>query len=281
MKNTSQETRYTKHVKQESNPYPIMSQQPPSGYTQESCATDHGQDDHLMLPSLDGYFYQPHQQISPHDGYYAALQSGYSLSSQPNEYMDTDMSSLSSPLPFTHQVSSVSYSSQSSYGAMTYSSHSNVSMPYSSHGYTPHSEVSHESGQSMTYSSHSNVSRLLESMMPNSSTSVGGSSVSSGVGDSIGSDINVPDGAKLFVFHIPLSMTNIRMVELFQPYGTLRGVQIKSDEFGKNRGFGFVSYDSVESAERAIKALHGHQVSIELSVLCLWACSSIISLMSL
>ena len=282
MKNTSQETRYIKHVKQESNPYPNMSQQPPSGYTQESSATDHGQDDHLMLPSLDGrYAYQPHQQISPHDGYYAVLQSGYSHSSQPYEYMDTDMSSLLSPLPFTRQVSSVSYSSQSSYGAMTYSSHSNVSMSYSSHGYTPHSEVSHESGQSMTYSSHSNVSRLLESMMTNSSTSVGGSSVSSGVGDSIGSDINVPDGAKLFVFHIPLSMTNIRMVELFQPYGTLRGVQIKSDEFGKNRGFGFVSYDSVESAERAIKAIHGLQVSIELSVLCLWACSSIISLMPL
>ena len=227
-----------------------MSQQPPSGYTQESSATDQGQDDHLMLPSLDGYAYPPQQQVTPHDGYYATLQAGYSHTSQPYEYTDTDVSSLSSP--FTRQVSSVSYSS-----------HSNVSMPYSSHGYTPHSEVSHESGQSMTYSSHSNVSRLLESMMPNSSTSVGGSSGSSGVGDSIGSHINVPDGAKLFVFHIPLSMTNIEMLNLFQPYGTLRGVQIKSDKFGKNRGFGFVSYDSVESAERAIKALHGLQVSIE------------------
>ena len=266
MKNTSQETRYTKHVKQESNPYPIMSQQSPSGYTQESCATDHGQDDHLMLPSLDGYFYQPHQQISPHDGYYAALQSGYSLSSQPHDYMDTDMSSLSSPLPFTHQVSSVSYSSQSSYGAMTYSSHSNVSMPYSSHGYTPYSEVSHGSGQSMTYSSYSNVSSFLESMMTNSSTSVGGSSVSLGVGDSIGSDVNVPDGGKLFVFHIPQFMTNIGMLKLFQPYGTVLSVKIMAGKFGKGRGFGFVGYDSVESAERAIKALHGLQVSIELSV---------------
>ena len=40
-----------------------------------------------------------------------------------------------------------------------------------------------------------------------------------------------------------------------------------ADKFGKGRGFGFVGYDSVESAERAIKALHGLQVSIELSVM--------------
>ena len=228
-----------------------MSQQPS---LEESSATDHGQDDHLMLPS--GYACQPQQQISPHDGYYTTLQSTYSHSNQPYEYMDTDMSSLSSPLPITRQVSSVSYSS-----------HSNVSMPYSSQGYTPHSEVSHGSGQSMTYSSYSNVSRLLESMMTNSSTSVGGSSVSLGVGDSIGSDVNVPDGGKLFVFHIPQFMTNIGMLKLFQPYGTVLSVKIMADKFGKGRGFGFVGYDSVESAERAIKALHGLQVSIELSVM--------------
>jgi len=250
-----------------------MSQQPPSGYTQESSATDHGKDDDLMLPSLDGY-YQPQQQISPHDGYYAALQSGYSHSSQPYEYMDTDMSSLLSPLPFTRQVSSVSYSSRSSYGAMTYSSHSNVSMPYS----TPHSEVSHGSGQSMAYSSHSNASRLLESMMPNSSTSVGGSSVSLGVGDSIGSNVNVPDGGKLFVFHIPQFMTNIGLLKLFQPYGTVLSVKIMADKFGKGRGFGFVGFDSVESAEYAIKTLHGRQVSIELSVMYHRSCLSIILL---
>lgn len=256
-----------------------MSQQPSSGYTQESSATDHGHD-HLMLPpSLDGYSYQPQQLISPHDGYYAALQSGYSHSSQPYENMDT--SSLSSPLPFTHQVSSVSYSSHSSYGAMTYSSHSNVSMPYSSHGHTPHSEVSHGSGQSMTYSSYSNVSRLLESTIPNSSTSVGGSSVSLGVGDSIGSDVNVPDGGKLFVFHIPQFMTNIGLLKLFQPYGTVLSVKIMADKFGKGRGFGFVGFDSVESAEYAIKTLHGRQVSIELSVMYHRSCLSIIMLMPL
>ena len=104
-------------------------------------------------------------------------------------------------------------------------------------------------------------------MMTNSSTSVGGSSVSLGVGDSIGSDVNVPDGGKLFVFHIPQFMTNIGMLKLFQPYGTVLSVKIMADKFGKGRGFGFVGYDSVESAERAIKALHGLQVSIELSVM--------------
>ena len=249
-----------------------MSQQPPSGYTQESSATDQGQDDHLMLPSLDGYAYPPQQQVTPHDGYYATLQAGYSHTSQPYEYMDTDVSSLSSPLPLTRQVSSVSYSSHSNVRRVSYSS-------------APYSEASHE--YQSGHSSHSNVSTMLESMMPDSTT-IGGSSGSSEgyyehsrVGDSIGSDVNVPDGAKLFVFHIPLFMTNIKMLKLFQPYGTLRGVQIKSDESGKNRGFGFVSYDSVESAERAIKALHGHQVSIDLSVLCLRSYSSIISLMSL
>jgi hypothetical protein len=70
-----------------------------------------------------------------------------------------------------------------------------------------------------------------------------------------------PDGANLFIFHIPNNFTNIDMYHLFQPFGNLLSVRIMIEkETGRSRGFGFVSYDSPESAALAIKELNGYSV---------------------
>lgn len=70
-----------------------------------------------------------------------------------------------------------------------------------------------------------------------------------------------PDGANLFIFHIPNNFTNVDMYHLFQPYGNLLSVRIMIEkETGRSRGFGFVSYDSPESAALAIKELNGFTV---------------------
>lgn len=70
-----------------------------------------------------------------------------------------------------------------------------------------------------------------------------------------------PDGANLFVFHIPNDMTNADLLDLFKPHGNVLSVRIMTEEdTGRGRGFGFVSYDSAESAARAIHYLHGHQI---------------------
>lgn len=67
-----------------------------------------------------------------------------------------------------------------------------------------------------------------------------------------------PDGANLFIFHIPNHFTNLDMYKLFCTYGNLLSVRIMVEkDTGRSRGFGFVSYDNPESAATAIKELNG------------------------
>jgi hypothetical protein len=71
-----------------------------------------------------------------------------------------------------------------------------------------------------------------------------------------------PDGANLFIFHIPNHFTNLDMYQLFCPYGNLLSVRIMVEkDTGRSRGFGFVSYDSPDAAALAIKELNGFAVS--------------------
>jgi hypothetical protein len=72
-----------------------------------------------------------------------------------------------------------------------------------------------------------------------------------------------PEGANLFIFHIPNHFTNLDMWQLFCQYGTLLSVRIMVEkETGRSRGFGFVSYDSPDAAALAIKELNGFVVSL-------------------
>jgi hypothetical protein len=77
-----------------------------------------------------------------------------------------------------------------------------------------------------------------------------------------------PDGANLFIFHIPNHFTNLDMYQLFCPYGNLLSVRIMVEkDTGRSRGFGFVSYDSPDAAALAIKELNGFAVSKEFFVI--------------
>lgn len=70
-----------------------------------------------------------------------------------------------------------------------------------------------------------------------------------------------PDGANLFIFHIPNNFTNLDMYQLFCAFGSLLSVRIMVEkDTGRSRGFGFVSYDSPESAALAIKELNGYVI---------------------
>lgn len=70
-----------------------------------------------------------------------------------------------------------------------------------------------------------------------------------------------PDGANLFIFHIPNNFTNLDMYQLFYPYGHLLSVRIMVEkDTGRSRGFGFVSYDSPDAAALAIKELNGYAI---------------------
>ena len=71
-----------------------------------------------------------------------------------------------------------------------------------------------------------------------------------------------PEGANLFIFHIPNAMTNQDLYDLFKPYGTVLSARIMTEkDTGRGRGFGFISFESGGSAANAINALNGYQVS--------------------
>jgi len=70
-----------------------------------------------------------------------------------------------------------------------------------------------------------------------------------------------PEGANLFIFHIPNHFTNLDMYQLFCPYGNLLSVRIMVEkDSGRSRGFGFVSYDHPDAAALAIKELNGFAI---------------------
>ena len=70
-----------------------------------------------------------------------------------------------------------------------------------------------------------------------------------------------PDGANLFVFHIPNDFSNLEMYDLFSKCGNVLSARIMVEsETGRSRGFGFVSYDSPESSARAINEFNGYAI---------------------
>ncbi|KAL3927228.1 MAG: hypothetical protein SGPRY_002924 [Prymnesium sp.] len=70
-----------------------------------------------------------------------------------------------------------------------------------------------------------------------------------------------PKGANLAVFCIPNSYYDQQVYELAKPYGNVVFCQVACHrDTGTSRGYAFVSYETVEEAERAISALHNFSV---------------------
>jgi len=71
-----------------------------------------------------------------------------------------------------------------------------------------------------------------------------------------------PPGANVFIFHIPNEWNEVDMITHFNPFGQIVSARIATDKHtGRNRGFGFVSYSSVQSSIAAVAALNGYSVS--------------------
>jgi len=63
-------------------------------------------------------------------------------------------------------------------------------------------------------------------------------------------------GVQLCVKNLVKEATSEELRALFAPFGKITNVQVKTDTEGKCRGFGFVSFDTMEEAERAIADMH-------------------------
>jgi len=70
-----------------------------------------------------------------------------------------------------------------------------------------------------------------------------------------------PAGANLFIYHLPHDLTDADLATAFNPFGNVISAKVYVDKYtGESKGFGFVSYDSVISAEHAIEQMNGFQI---------------------
>ena len=66
---------------------------------------------------------------------------------------------------------------------------------------------------------------------------------------------------KLFVGNLSFNATQNQLQDLFGAHGTVQEVDIIKDKFsGRPRGFAFVTMETKEGADAAIKALHGKDI---------------------
>lgn len=70
-----------------------------------------------------------------------------------------------------------------------------------------------------------------------------------------------PPGANLFIYHLPRDITDADLATLFTSFGNVVSAKVFVDKItSDSRGFGFVSFDSIQSAEAAIISMNGFQI---------------------
>ena len=78
---------------------------------------------------------------------------------------------------------------------------------------------------------------------------------------SIGKQAEGPDGANLFIYHLPAEFGDTDLASTFSPFGNVLSSKVFIDkQTNLSKCFGFVSYDNPISAQAAIQAMNGFQI---------------------
>jgi polyadenylate-binding protein len=63
--------------------------------------------------------------------------------------------------------------------------------------------------------------------------------------------------SNLFIKNLDAAVTTKSLLDTFSLYGNITNCKIVTDEQGRSKGYGFIRYDTTESAERAINTVNG------------------------
>jgi len=70
-----------------------------------------------------------------------------------------------------------------------------------------------------------------------------------------------PEGANLFIYHLPNDVTDPDLIQMFAPFGNVISAKVFIDKVTSlSKCFGFVSYDNALSAQSAIQSMNGFQI---------------------
>uniref|UniRef100_A0A8C5QIV8 CUGBP Elav-like family member 1 n=1 Tax=Leptobrachium leishanense TaxID=445787 RepID=A0A8C5QIV8_9ANUR len=79
-----------------------------------------------------------------------------------------------------------------------------------------------------------------------------------------GSQGQGPEGANLFIYHLPQEFGDQDLLQMFMPFGNIVSAKVFIDkQTNLSKCFGFVSYDNPVSAQAAIQSMNGFQIGMK------------------